>query len=108
MPVAPWLPPTTRITGRAGSRPSATLHARASLGRKQGRTGVPVTVMHEFFSLSAAEGKPTKARLTTRESQRLARPGIVFDSWRNVRAPQVLAASTGGALVKPPMAITAF
>src|SRR5262249_44315570 len=56
---------------------------------------------------SPADGKPTNARFTTHESQRLARPGIVFDSCRYVCAPKLLAARIGGALVNPPIASAA-
>ena len=49
----------------------------------------------------------TKAWSTIHDNQRFARPGMVFDSCRNVRAPNFFAARTGGALVNPPIARTA-
>src|SRR6185295_17483753 len=95
MPLAPWLPPMTSTTGRIGSRPSSRQHARWSLGANHGRTGVPVTVTREFFRRLAADGNPTNARFTNRESQRFARPGIVLDSCKKVLAPHVFAARIG-------------
>ena len=59
------------------------------------------------FNRAAASGKPTNAASTNRASRRLARPGMVLDSCRNVFAPESFAAKTGGALVNPPIASTA-
>src|SRR6266567_5081402 len=60
-----------------------------------------------LFNRWRVEGNPTNARLTTQDNQRLARPGIVLDSCRNVCAPRVFAARIGGALVNPPIASAA-
>ena len=106
-PSAPWLPPITSSTGLSGSSPSAERAPAGSIAANCGRTGVPDTVTHGFQRRSAASGKPTKHSSTTCASQRLARPGRVFDSCRKVTAPARFPASTGGALVKPPIASTA-
>src|SRR6266702_2522678 len=51
-----------------------------------------------LFNRWRVEGNPTNARLTTQDNQRLARPGMVLDSCRNVCAPRVFAARIGGAI----------
>src|SRR3569833_2161345 len=107
IPLAPWLPPITNMVGRLGSRPSAARQTAGSRGLNCGRTGVPVVTTLLECSLDAACGKPTKHSSTKRESQRLALPGMVFDSCRKIRAPNFFAAKIGGALVNPPMASAA-
>ena len=44
MPLAPWLPPTIRRTGRSVFKPSAARQAAGGCGMNCERTGVPVVV----------------------------------------------------------------
>ena len=61
---------------------------------------MPVVVTLRDFNREPASGNPTNASSTNRDRKRLARPGMVLDSCRNVFAPQSLATRIGGALVK--------
>ena len=111
-PRAPWLPPVTSRTGRFGSRPKALRAAAGSRCSRRramaSRTGVPTHRELAQSSRRTAPGKPVKAWQANRARSRLARPGIVLDSWRNPAAPRSRAARNGGAAVNPPMARIAW
>ena len=106
--VAPWLPPMTSKTGRAGSRPRAARQCRGIGGlklRPHRRAGDRHPAIVQDDRRRTGSRRRPGARPTTASGWR--GPGMVLDSCRNVRAPDLLAARIGEALVKPPIASAA-
>ena len=107
MACAPLEPPTTISTGRESVSEKSRRPVSRSPVNSSARRGVPVT--RPFLpAAAAASGKVQHSALAKGTDRRLARPGVMSDSWISTGTPATAAPYTTGTDTKPPLEKTMF